>query len=655
MNIGKTKILGSVKKLIYIMVIAISLILTCFIFVQYQTSKKGYENKLIINTFGKQRMYTQMISKDVNRLYTLLLWQEYKDESASYEGDQRNILMLKANIEKTSEYFIDTMNQIHNKTLITDDNTISLSFNSISSYEYLKNIDEKWDVFHQAVQVILDAQKLDDNVVDAVSYINNNSLEILVQCDNLQEEILNGSHRIEKVLQHASYSLIALLIVVIVIALFELQYNLIQPFSQLYRGLSEVGLHNYSINEYYPTRKRVLPLVQEVNDMFHKINSLISLIENMNNNNSFMEILTFISNTFSPFIPYNYIGIALISDNKKYLRASYGVSDGTIVGLPEKIRGAAWLISETSLDSLIKTGEARIINDLEEYCKGKPLKPYNRTILEAGVKSSITLPLIVAGEPMGIIFFSSSSSNVYTQEHLNFLKTLANSIAISINQNIFISDIVYSSILALAKLAEARDEDTGNHLERIGAYSRVIAELLYERGIYSNEISLEFIDNIERFSPLHDIGKVGIRDEILLKPGKLSEEEYEEMKHHAFFGAEVLQSADKNLQKKGKSLFAMGAEIAGGHHEKWDGSGYPNGKMGLDIPLSARIAAIADVFDALTSKRPYKEAFSLERSFKIIEEGRGKHFDPEITDIFLENRDKIEHLYYKLHKNDQTD
>jgi response regulator RpfG family c-di-GMP phosphodiesterase len=401
------------------------------------------------------------------------------------------------------------------------------------------------------------------------------------------------------------------------------------------------------VKQNFPTKKTMVPIVSEINEVFHKINYLKSLIENINNNASFMETLNFISSTFSSFIPYNYIGIGLISEDKKHVKASYGVSDGSIVGFPEKLKGTNWLISETSLGKLIDTGEARMINDLEEYCEGKPMKLYNKVLLEAGVRASIALPLQVSGEPMGVIFFSSTRKNVYTQEHMKFLETLANSIAISLNQNIFVSDIVFSSILALAKLAEARDEDTGEHLDRMAVYARTIAELLYENNIYTDEITMEYIDNIEHFSPLHDIGKVGIRDGILLKPGKLTTEEFAEMKKHACYGAEVLKAADKNIQKHDKSLFGMGTDIAEGHHEKWDGSGYPYGRKGIEIPLSARIAALADVFDALTSKRPYKEAFSLETAVEIIREGRGKHFDPVIVDIFLAHFTRIEHVYYK--------
>jgi HD-GYP domain-containing protein (c-di-GMP phosphodiesterase class II) len=118
------------------------------------------------------------------------------------------------------------------------------------------------------------------------------------------------------------------------------------------------------------------------------------------------------------------------------------------------------------------------------------------------------------------------------------------------------------------------------------------------------------------------------------------------MKRHTSYGAEVLKAAEQNISKKGKSLFGTGIEIVEGHHEKWDGSGYPYGKKGYDIPLSARIVAVADVFDALTSKRPYKQAFSFEESLHIIEEGSGKHFDPEIVEVFIKNRSRIEDIYH---------
>ncbi len=417
-------------------------------------------------------------------------------------------------------------------------------------------------------------------------------------------------------------SLLALLTISIVFFFYRVRKDILLPYRQFHKRIEDVGLDNY----------------------------LISLIENINKNSSFMEILQYINKTFSSFIPYNYIGIALIDEKQEHLKASYGVSDGTIVGMPDKIIGVNWRIADTSMEKLLRTGEGRIINDLQAYCKGRPLKPYNKVILDAGIRASITLPLTVSCQAIGIIFFSSNSKNVYTNEHLTFLKTLANSIAISLDQNILIDEIRYGSVLALAKLAETRDEETGEHLERMAVYTRAIAELLYARNLYRDQLNLEYIEQLERYSPLHDIGKVGISDSILLKPGKLTPEEFNEMKKHTTFGAEVLRSAGQNIQKKGRDMFRIGIEIAESHHERWDGTGYPAGKKGLEIPLSARIVALADVFDALVSTRPYKKAFSLDTAFKMIAEGRGSHFDPVIVDIFLENRKKFEHLYYETNQ-----
>ncbi len=643
--------LGPIKKTTIIIISAIFLILLCFIYLQTRATHREFEDKLILNVFGKQRMYTQMMSKDASRLYALMLSIEGDDTHQSSETIEKKILEVKDSLKNSRDSFANTIESIHNDMIKIDSNIIEIDASIINSSEYLKNIDLIWQEFDAAIVVLLQTKKIDDKVIKAEVYINENNIKLLNLCDSLLNQILEKSIQNDRVTQYLAFGMIGLLFIAILTSLIQLQRHVLLPYSQLYKGIEGIGLNNYPGKQNLLTRKKMIPLVTEINQMFLKINYLISLIENINTNASFMETLNFISNTFSAFIPYNYIGIALISEDKKYLKATYGVSDGTILGLPEGIRGASFLISETSLEDLIQSGEVRIINDLEEYCEGKPLKSYNKVLIDAGIKASITLPLKVSGEPVGVIFFSSGRKNVYTEEHINFLRTLANSIAICLNQNIFVNDIVYSSIFALAKLAEARDEDTGEHLDRMSVYARIISELLYENDIYTDEITLEFIDNIERFSPLHDIGKVGVRDGILLKPGKLTPEEFKEMKMHTTFGAEVLKSADENLQKKGRSLFSMGLEIVEGHHEKWDGSGYPRGKRGYEIPLSARIVALADVFDALTSKRPYKEPFAFDVAVDLIKQGRDKHFDPTIVDVFMANLDKIEHTYNKF-KND---
>lgn len=655
MSKGSSSILGPIKKIIFIVLTAIFLILIAFLYLLTMTRHREFEDKTVINIFGKQRAYTQMISKDASRIYVLYLARE-KDYSVRIEEEiDSKIMEVKDDLSMVRDKFTTTLKSIHDKKLTVDDKTIKINSSLVDNAQTLKEIDNLWNEFDIAIQTVEAADSIDSDMTDALVFINNNNMELMQLCDDFQNQILKESLTEDKTRQTFAYVMIAVLIAVILYSLYRLQRNLIRPFSQLYRGITEIGLDSQPIKRNLPTKKTITPIVSEINDMFHKINYLISLIENINNNDSFMETLNFISNTFSSFIPYNYIGIGLISEDRRFLKASYGVSDGTIVGFPERIMGTSWLINETSLGDLMEKGETRIINDLEAYCEDKPLKLYNKVLLEAGVRASISLPLFVSDEPVGVIFFSSTGKNVYTAEHMKFLKTLANSIAISLNKNIFVNDILFSSILALAKLAEARDEDTGEHLDRMAVYSRTIAELLYENNCYSDEITLEYIDNIERFSPLHDIGKVGIRDGILLKPGGLTPEEFVEMKRHAGFGADVLKTAEKNMQKHGKNMFGMGIEIAEGHHERWDGSGYPNGKKGTEIPLSARIVALADVFDALTSKRPYKEAFTFLTAIELIREGRGKHFDPLIVDVFMASQDKIERLYNKFKGHPEID
>ncbi len=154
---------------------------------------------------------------------------------------------------------------------------------------------------------------------------------------------------------------------------------------------------------------------------------------------------------------------------------------------------------------------------------------------------------------------------------------------------------------------------------------------------YADYITDRYLDDLSLSSTLHDVGKVGIEDNILLKPGKLDQEEFDRIKAHAIFGGDALGSVDSRLNQE--SFLTMGKEIAYYHHERWDGTGYPEGKRGDDIPLSARIVAIADVYDALTSKRPYKEAYTHEEAVKIIGEGSGSQFDPDIADCFVINNE----------------
>jgi len=189
-----------------------------------------------------------------------------------------------------------------------------------------------------------------------------------------------------------------------------------------------------------------------------------------------------------------------------------------------------------------------------------------------------------------------------------------------------------ATITAFCALAEARDNETGNHIRRTQNYVRALAERLRDHPRFRHELNDETIALLFRSAPLHDVGKVAIPDHILLKPGKLDAEEWEIMKRHAIYGRDAIAQAERELGEQGGSFLRYAREIAYGHHEKWDGSGYPQGLRGNAIPLSARLMAVADVYDALISRRPYKEPFPHEQAIAMILDGRGKHFDPDVAD-----------------------
>jgi len=196
-----------------------------------------------------------------------------------------------------------------------------------------------------------------------------------------------------------------------------------------------------------------------------------------------------------------------------------------------------------------------------------------------------------------------------------------------------LKDAYIDSIHRLVMAAEYKDEDTGDHIIRIGQYCSLIAENL--------NLSKDFIETINYAVPMHDIGKIGIPDTILLKPGKLTHEEFETIKTHSQIGARLLsQSKSKILQ--------MAEEIALSHHEKFNGTGYPNQLKGTEIPVSCRIVALADTFDALTSKRPYKDPYPAEVTYNILKKERGEQFDPDILDIFINNSDQFFEIRSKI-------
>ncbi len=199
------------------------------------------------------------------------------------------------------------------------------------------------------------------------------------------------------------------------------------------------------------------------------------------------------------------------------------------------------------------------------------------------------------------------------------------------------------AMVAMGALAESRDADTGNHIRRTQRYVKILAKELAKTEKFRTFLVPEVITALYKSAPLHDIGKVGVEDRILLKPGKLTEEEFEEMKLHTVYGRDAIEAAESSMDLADNFL-VFAKEIAYSHQEKWDGSGYPEGLAGEDIPISARLMAIADVYDALISKRVYKPSFTHDDAVRIILEGKGSHFDPDMVEAF----EKVVEQFYEV-------
>lgn len=203
-------------------------------------------------------------------------------------------------------------------------------------------------------------------------------------------------------------------------------------------------------------------------------------------------------------------------------------------------------------------------------------------------------------------------------------------------------------IMGFAALIEKRDNSTGGHIKRTSIYTKLIAEELRKRGYYKNVLTSDYIKNLIKAAPMHDIGKISVPDTILQKPGKLTAEEFEIMKLHTENGGKIIQETFVNFSNE--EYLRMAYEVARHHHEKWNGKGYPDGLKLKEIPLCARIMAVADVFDAVSEKRCYRDAMPIDQCFEIIENGSGQDFDPLIAHVFLDIRGQIENVHNDFSK-----
>ena len=304
----------------------------------------------------------------------------------------------------------------------------------------------------------------------------------------------------------------------------------------------------------------------------------------------------------------------------------------------------ARLADSSSLQEIYQRGCARVVNDLEIFHQGT--QEHTRKIEQQGYASSYTLPMYLEGRFFGFLFFNSYRRDPFNDETLHDLDVFGHLITLVITSELTAFKNLLATIKTAKDITHSRDGETGNHLDRMAYYARLIAVKIAD----THGMNDEFIEKLFLFSPLHDIGKIGTPDRVLLKPGKLNEDELLVMQQHTVEGRNIVDHMLENFQLDDMASADILRNIAELHHEAVNGSGYPRGLKGSEIPIEARIVAVADVFDALTSSRPYKAAWSNEEAFAMLRRLSGVKLDADCVEALVSSPEDIEKIQKQFHE-----
>ena len=422
--------------------------------------------------------------------------------------------------------------------------------------------------------------------------------------------------------------------------LWLLKRGVMQPIQATLKGFKQVAQGDFTHPVPVTGHNEIAQMGNAFNQLTNRLNAMFKLTNRINQGTQLDEVLAFVHAEFQQFVPLGWVGILYATPDKQRLTL-----ERYFCPKNQSVSGSTFLMPAQLQDNIY--APLSINFDSENLPNSQYLE---HSLAHIGLQSAVYLPLQSESKPdtaNAFLVFASAKAT-YQPEHIEFLSNIAAMISHVFEKTVVMENLVIAAVKGLAKLAESRDTETGDHLTRMALYSTIIAEQLGQDSAYSKQVTPAYVRAVFNFAPMHDIGKVGIADSILLKPGKLDAAERAEMERHPTIGAEVLQLAEAQVQAHGRSMFKIGIEIAAAHHEKFDGSGYPAGLQGQAIPLSARIVAAADVFDALTSKRPYKEAWSVDAALNFMRDNAGKHFDPEIIYALVSAMPSILAVYNRL-------
>jgi len=431
------------------------------------------------------------------------------------------------------------------------------------------------------------------------------------------------------------------LLVVLILSLLHIRF--IRPLRQTVGGFERVSRGELGFQINVKKRDEIGRMVTSFNALSARIQGIFNMTERINRGMTVEETLRLVCAEFRAFLPLEWAGLFVFREDGCTDVSVSLDNAGPETGFQLKADADKCLP-----DSILRSHKPVTIHNLGELTENPSPPRFAEKLHNQGFRSAVFLPLSASGGHPSILVFASREAHAYREADLVFLESIAGQVGRVIDRTVTAENLVVAVVEGLARLAENRDPETGDHLVRMSRYSSLIAASYIRLFPDDAESDPDLPKDIQRFAAMHDIGKVGVPDQVLLKPGRLDHVEWNAMKQHPVIGGQVLRKVEEQVKQQGRPIFKVAIEIAEFHHEKFDGSGYPAGVSGKNIPLSARIVAVADVFDALTSKRPYKEPWTVEAAVAELHRDTGAHFDPDVVAAFDNAMTGILNVYEQL-------
>ncbi|MCX7656046.1 MAG: HD domain-containing protein [Treponemataceae bacterium] len=520
------------------------------------------------------------------------------------------------------------------------------------------------------INQIFTTHSLDEETISlVVRYFPHSSLPLLAKSTDLpalQEEARRiarqiqelRNQRLEQLLQRFHLLMgITIPLFVALIFLIVLFWNSVRQLLRLAKEITHRYTTTYFLNMtpspllgqaniFHPLDSSLIPYteLQDFTSLFAQDQKLFFLVQELLSMDHSFSLEAFIdqfgaivcSDIYQDLLPCDRFSLAVYDTTEDLLVAYHAhIRYNTPILLQ---KGFSQHLSETSLKKMIEQGVPfRIIHNLTDHPSRSA-----QLLLEEGIRSNLTIPIVINQRLFGFLFFAHRTPSIYTIEEGKLALLISNLVKTRLFYSYALQQTLSIFGNGIVNLVEFKDDETADHTRRVSLYTEVIATVLSEGGRITPQKARE----ITCYAPLHDIGKIGIPDYILQKSGKLTDEEWMIMRQHPWIGGKLIRAANQQLiDELGYGLLHTAYNLIVDHHEWWDGSGYPQRKKGREISIEGQIVAIADVFDALTTKRPYKEALPFEDSLTIIQEQAGSHFNPELVEIFISKRNQIAHIY----------